>query len=197
MTQTISFNYTADFTVSQHSVDSRVVETKSSSLPVFVSGSFRNDRIIGVIDASNELYGNDGNDTLIGGRYNDHLFGGAGRDTLTGGRGADGFHFNQSPQIGMVDRITDYYLSEGDYLIFYKSSFPGATQTLTRTENTNLLSKSLRTSSSFVYDRETGNLYWNQNGTQPGFGSGGLVATFSRISTGFYPILASHSIIVS
>ena len=61
------------------------------------------------------LYGDSGNDTLDGGTEGDYLLGGKGNDVLTGGSGADKFVFE--PQYGS-DRITGFYIDEGDRLYF-------------------------------------------------------------------------------
>jgi Ca2+-binding RTX toxin-like protein len=69
--------------------DSISIDDTKGALPaVDLFGGNGNDTIIGGSGAD-ELLGGDGNDVLFGKAGNDELFGGAGNDTLTGGAGSD------------------------------------------------------------------------------------------------------------
>lgn len=71
-----------------------------------VHGTEGANRLDGVAQWVNSLYGEGGNDTLYGGNQGDLLFGGAGNDSLNGGPGNDIYrHFAG----GGWDSVTEYY----------------------------------------------------------------------------------------
>jgi hypothetical protein len=102
------------------------------------------------------LLGGNGSDLLGGGSGNDTLSGGAGSDLLTGDSGADRFVFDAP---GSADRITDFQPGI-DELVFDPARYAGAG------------------AGSFVYDRSTGNLYYDADGS--GAGAAQLVATLDN-----------------
>ncbi|WP_320073242.1 FG-GAP-like repeat-containing protein [Nostoc sp. MG11] len=145
--------------------------------------------------ANNIIDGRAGNDTLIGGAGNDTLIGGAGNDRLTGGTGADRFVFNSNAAFKRsdlgVDTLTDFKRSEGDKIVLDKTTF-----SVLRSNPGNGFSnagefKSIGfdlfkltilegiSSARVVYDAANGRLFYNENGTAPGFGSGGQFATLT------------------
>ncbi len=141
----------------------------------------------------NTLTGADGNDTLIGAAGKDILVGGAGDDSLVGGTDSDLFTFTGDspftrfgktlvdPKMG-VDRIEDF--ERGDSIVLDKTVFSGLQSIAgigfsVATEFT-VVSSDLEVATSrglIVYSKETGNLFYNQNSTNPDFGSGGMFAT--------------------
>jgi len=130
--------------------------------------------------AANTLNGAGGLDTLIGGAGNDSLTGGAGNDTLTGGTGSDRFVFNTTLGTTNVDRMTDFNVV-ADIIALENAVFAGlAAGTLTaaafRTNNTGLAGD---TSDRIIYDRDSGALFFDANGTGAGAG-----IRFATISTG-------------
>jgi Ca2+-binding RTX toxin-like protein len=150
-----------------------------------IHGQGGNDTIDGK-GGNDELYGDVGNDTLIGGAGNDKLVGGPGNDILTGGSGKDNFIFDTGKffadrDLG-VDGITDFEL--GDKIVLSKNTFTNLKSSLGEGFN-NLKDFAVvtngtaaRSSQAFiVYDSVNGDLYYNQNGSSSGLGSGALFAT--------------------
>jgi Ca2+-binding RTX toxin-like protein len=110
------------------------------------------------------LLGGSGGDVLIGGAGDDSLTGGAGSDRLTGGVGNDVFNFDMYPWgLTGVDTITDFH-SGSDVLSLVSAAFPalvgsnffraGAGVTVAHSLHDHLL-----------YDTNTGNLYYDRDGT--------------------------------
>ncbi|MEB3342089.1 bifunctional metallophosphatase/5'-nucleotidase [Okeania sp.] len=169
-------------------------------------GSIDEDTIIG--GRGNELiFGRDGDDLLQGRLGNDHLLGGAGDDTLRGGQGRDRLNsgpgddvmtggasidrfifntnqaysqedlgqdtitdFNPDQDIILLDRTTFTTIGDGD-------SFEDVFATVTN-------NGAARTSDAvIVYNTNNGNLFYNQNGSNGGLGSGGLFVTLEDAPT--------------
>ncbi|MEH2004715.1 beta strand repeat-containing protein [Nostoc sp.] len=146
-----------------------------------VNGQGGNDKIDGL----------SGNDLLRGGAGNDTLIGGAGNDTLVGGAGADRFLYNTnatfvSSAVG-VDAIADFKHSEGDKIILDKTTFNAITSTVgTGFSNKNdfqITSSGATSTAKIIYDAFSGQLFYNQNSSAAGFGSGGLFATLTGAPT--------------
>ncbi|MBX9256272.1 M10 family metallopeptidase C-terminal domain-containing protein [Desmonostoc muscorum CCALA 125] len=163
-----------------------------------INGQGGNDRIDGK-SGNDHLRGGAGNDTLIGGAGNDTLVGGAGNDALTGGTGADRFLYNTSAAfngsaIG-VDTITDFNRSGGDKIVLDKTTFnaissnPGngfSNAGDFRSIGVDLFQLTILegiSSARIVYDAVNGRLFYNQNGTAAGFGTGGQFATLTGVPT--------------
>ena len=134
-----------------------------------------------------------GNDTLLGGAGDDRFSGGAGNDSLLGGTGADQFNFN--PEQG-IDNIADFQPGTDKIALFQGFTV------LTRTEPGETIDPDefatvandmdAATSNAFItYSTGTGNLFYNENGAAPGFGTGDQFATLEGI-----PILNNEDIIV-
>ncbi len=163
-----------------------------------INGQGGNDRIDGK-SGNDHLRGGTGNDTLIGGAGNDTLAGGAGNDLLTGGTGADRFLYNTSAAFATsavgVDTITDFNRSQGDKIVLDKTTFNAISSNAGngfsnasdfRAINLDLFQLTILegiSSASIVYDAVNGRLFYNQNGTSPGFGSGGQFATLTGAPT--------------
>lgn len=164
-------------------------ELSSESCPLIKTGNDKNNKLKGsngedIIDGlggNDILAGNNGNDILTGGNGNDKLNGGKGSDILTGGEGRDSFiftHINKTE----TEEITDFVLGE-DKIVLDKSTFIAL-----KSRKGNGFSRKLEfavveeeaevaSSTGFiVYNRNTGELFYNANGDQAGFGSGGLLA---------------------
>jgi serralysin len=141
----------------------------------------------------NTLVGSNGNDIVTGLGGKDILAGGAGDDSLIGGTEDDRFlfagdapftRFNKTlidPIFG-VDRISDF--QTGDAIVLDKTVFSSLQSIASNgfsvaTEFVAVASDlEVPTSRGFiVYSQETGNLFYNQNSTNPDFGSGGWFAT--------------------
>lgn len=120
---------------------------------------------------NNTLNGSTGNDTLLGGAGSDRLYGGVGNDTLTGGTGADAFVFHATPNAATnVDRITDFSVAD-DVIWLENSVFTtlGAVGTLSSAafvRNTTGLAQDA--SDRLIYESDTGELYYDSNGSAAG-----------------------------
>jgi Ca2+-binding RTX toxin-like protein len=133
---------------------------------------------------NNQITGGDGSNILSGLAGNDTLNGGPGNDTLTGGFGTNQFLFDTPLSAAGVDIITDFYVSWNDKILLDKSVF----QALETVAGNPLLAEDysiidvdeliepLVAADSFseiVYNRSTGNLFYNANNASVGFGAGG------------------------
>jgi Ca2+-binding RTX toxin-like protein len=157
-----------------------------------------NDTIDGL--ASNDrIYGGPGNDSIDGGPGNDLLYGesvrysgegddtlngGRGNDTLTGGAGSNQFLFNTPLATAGVDRITDFSIGQDDKIILDESVFsaidtrPGRVLLATDFAVINVapgaeVVAAGNSRDEIVYNRRTGNLFYNPNNDASGFGPGG------------------------
>jgi Ca2+-binding RTX toxin-like protein len=144
-----------------------------------IRGTNGNDRLTGN-NQDNLLDGRGGNDVLIGLGGRDTLIGGAGKDRLTGGQGKDRFVFRLdqpfSRRIG-IDQITDFSLRE-DKISLDRQTFPRLGKRLVKTSfaQVDSLAEAQRSPAKLTYIQRTGRLYYNSNGSTPGFDRGGLFA---------------------
>ena len=155
-----------------------------------INGGGGNDTLIGG-GGNDILTGGAGSDNLNGGAGNDILNGGAGNDKLTGGTGADRFLYNTNAtftraSVG-VDTITDFVISQNDKIVLDKTTFPKITSAngtgFSRDAEFAKVSSNTAVAISgadIVYNTVTGELFYNQNGTATGFGTGGKFAVLSN-----------------
>ncbi len=136
--------------------------------PGVINGTAGADNLVG--GAGNEtLNGLAGNDTLNGGAGNDTLNGGSGSDLLTGGIGTDSFQLADAPGATNIDRITDFAL--GDRLLISGSAYTGLTLgAVTATQFIEVRSTrdpvvSATAATRLIFDRDTGNLFHDPDGT--------------------------------
>jgi cysteinyl-tRNA synthetase, unknown class len=135
-------------------------------------------------DGNDILWGNDNNDTLLGGAGDDRLVGDRGNDQLTGGAGQDIFVYeNFVPRTLGRDEITDFEVGVDRielHLNIFSRLSPG--QTLKPEEFAIVNSRQAAASSSalVVYDATAGNLFYNSNGSDRGFGEGANIANLSN-----------------
>ena len=125
--------------------------------------------------------GNSLNNIIIGNSGINILDGKDGVDTLTGLEGGDNFLFSTAPVYGglTADHITDIDIAQGDLIQISRSAFgmdANTVSSLTTISDSSQLTSALGTNNSFVYDSSNGYLYWNQNGSVGGSGSGGVFA---------------------
>jgi len=115
-------------------------------------------------DSNNILSGKQGNDTLLGGGGDDRIVGGVGDDILTGGDGADRF-FRWRSSTG-VDTITDFQVGE-DRLYFSAKGFGCdlVSGGVLAQEQFTLGISATTESDRFIYDGDTGNLFFDMDGT--------------------------------
>ncbi len=101
-------------------------------------------------------------------------------DNLTGKpKVEDVLTFARPPSFGasVADRITNFNPKEKDKLQIQLSQYGAdAAGTFKVAKNPKALSKALATSTDFVYLKSRGELYYNENGKQSGFGDGGIFA---------------------
>ena len=134
--------------------------------------------LIGTADINGT--GNQLDNIIKGNEGSNILDGGDGVDILSGLSGADTFVFSTQPTFlaSTADHITDFIGSQGDRIQINKSAFgmgPNVPSSVV-TSSSSQLSTASTTANTFVYDSTTGHLYWNQNGSAAGFGSGGVFA---------------------
>ena len=172
-----------------------------------INGSDAADRLNGLA-GNDQLWGNGGQDTLIGGAGADRLHGGSGDDLLIGGSGADTFVFAsgvpfKSQELGL-DSVADFNASE-DRLQLSRATFTAlpAGAGLTPTGFAVVSNDAAAASSSAVlaYNVNTGCLFYNPNGSAPGFASsadaGGCFAQlWGGGGGGSPPSLSSASFVV-
>ncbi|MCM2475684.1 protease [Rhizobium sp. CG5] len=125
-------------------------------------------------NGNDQFFGGLGSDRVFGGNGNDRLYGGLGNDRLIGGAGADKFVFNTTLNGSTnVDTIDDFSVVS-DFVVLENAIFTraGAAGTLSsaafRKNATGLAGDS---SDRIIYETDTGNLFYDSNGT----GSGGRV----------------------
>lgn len=138
-----------------------------NSLDNNIAGNFGN----------NLLSGSIGNDTLIGNEGNDTLTGDQGNDILTGGTGVDYFNYKTSRAYNAADigsdTILDFTRSQGDKLILGKTTFGLASivgnSFSVPSEFASVTLESLVdvSTAKIVHSQQTGNLYFNANGSTP------------------------------
>jgi Ca2+-binding RTX toxin-like protein len=129
---------------------------------------------------SDTLYGGAGNDTLTGGAANDTLYGGLGNDTLTGGAGNDVFVFDTTPNTTTNRDTIDFRNTNGnddafrlDHTIFTALATGALNPTSFRAGLV-----ALDTDDYIVYNRSTGALYYDSDGS--GLGGAVQFATLSN-----------------
>ncbi|MEH1837492.1 MAG: hypothetical protein V7L20_01715 [Nostoc sp.] len=163
------------------------------------------DDIINGNSGNDLLRGGTGNDTLIGGAGDDTLVGGAGNDVLTGGEGVDRFLYNtgaafNSADIGL-DSISGFYgvffaaPTQSDKIVLDKDTFNTITSVpgvgFSNESDFEITSSAGTSTAKIVYDPVSGQLFYNENGSTTGFGSGGLFVTLTGA-----PILNASDFII-
>ncbi|WP_392476642.1 beta strand repeat-containing protein [Nostoc sp. C110] len=151
-----------------------------------INGQKGNDIING--NSGNDLLrGGEGDDILIGGEGNDTVVGGKGNDVLVGGVGADLFVYNSNADFVGVDVIADFQSSKGDKIVLDKTTFSTITSAagtgFSNITDFQITSSAATSTAKIVYDPLNGELFYNQNGSAAGFGSGGLFATLTGSPT--------------
>jgi Ca2+-binding RTX toxin-like protein len=113
---------------------------------------------------NNTITGNSANNTLNAGAGNDILIGGTGNDILTGGAGSDRFTFNSRNQ--GIDRITDFSVFD-DTIFASAAGFGSGLVVGGAIAVSQFVIGSTATTSSqrFIYDRNNGSLFFDQDGT--------------------------------
>jgi Ca2+-binding RTX toxin-like protein len=173
---TDSFTYIARDSNGAKSTSATVTVTVN---PLNLTGTLGNDILTGTA-TNNSILGLLGNDTINGG---------GGNDTLTGGFGADRFVFASGKPFSSadfgVDFVVDWVRASGDKIVLSKTSFTA----LASSVGNGLVASDFASialpgagaagasSARIVFSQFTGELYYNENGSAPGLGSGGLFAS--------------------
>ncbi len=153
-----------------------------------LDGGVGDDSLDGGYD-SDTLNAGEGNDVLNGDSGNDTLIGGKGDDLLTGGSGADRFVYDTNtpftPDTVGRDIITDFQ-GGSDKIVLDKTTF--ASLTSSSGNGFSVLNEfalidddalAATTEALIAYNQTTGNLFYNQNGSDAGLGSGGQFLTLT------------------
>jgi Ca2+-binding RTX toxin-like protein len=116
----------------------------------------------------NNLKGLGGNDTINGGGGADYLYGGNGNDVLTGGSGKDHFVFDVKPnRTSNNDKITDFRVVDDtirlDNAVFTKVGGNGALKS--GAFYANMTGKAHDSSDRIIYEKDTGKLFFDADGT--------------------------------
>jgi serralysin len=172
---------TADrvYTAISHTLASHVEQLYASgSSSTTLTGNTGANTIVGNA-GYNRIYGMSGNDRLNGYTGNDTLNGGYGNDILTGGSGNDIFAFKDwLSKTGNVDKITDYSRTyDSLYLDNRYMTKLGGIGRLSSSKF--VLGTAAKDSNDhLIYDRGTGNLYYDPDGS--GTGAKVLIAQFTN-----------------
>ena len=100
-------------------------------------------------------------------------------DTLTGtAKKADTFDFSSSPNYNSsADRITNFSTKDKDKILISSSVYGlSGKGTFKIAKNLKSFGKLSKTDTQFIYNKADGGLYFNQNGPEAGFGTGGIFA---------------------
>ena len=131
---------------------------------------------------NNRITGNSGNNILDGGLGNDTLAGNAGNDTLTGGAGIDQIEYRSTRAFVAsdfgVDTISDFVVNQ-DKIVLSKTTFAALTSGVgngfSQASNFAVVANNSLVAASnafIVYSSGTGHLFYNQNGSAAGLGTG-------------------------
>ncbi|RQH55288.1 DUF4347 domain-containing protein [Okeania hirsuta] len=176
-------------TINGRGGDDQIIGSRGND---FLYGKEGNDTLQGRL-GSDHLFGGNGDDSLVGGQGRDRFNGGAGNDTLIGGASIDHFIFNtndefDSDDIG-IDDITDFVPGQ-DIILLDKSTFTAITSDSGTGFSVNAefdivtSDAEAETSEAFiVYNSNNGKLFYNANGTEAEFGSGGEFANLTNIAS--------------
>lgn len=149
-----------------------------------ITNNFSN--IVGniTVDLSSLIQGVSSKSDAISGSAKDDVLGaGKGADKLTGASGADQFVFNTKDSFGNAgtDIITDFNPEEGDQLVLSPDALPGlkTDPSLQSVTSKKALKAAQKSEADLIYYQPLGQLFYDQNGSAKGFGSGGLFAVLS------------------
>lgn len=107
------------------------------------------------------------------------------RESLEGKAGEDRFRFGNTTSYGLAsaDRVIDFSRGQGDRVEISRQAFglSGATAlSFTQAANARDLATALGSSTLFIQDQRDGSLWFNQNGSSVGAGTGGVFAQFTN-----------------
>lgn len=197
----VSFNYTLPANVEILRLNGTATSGTGNELNNTISYFGSSNVILDGRSGNDSISGGSGNDTLIGGSGDDYIFGSDGNDILRGGGGTDrikggfgrdyfSFDINSafSATVMGIDTIEDFFSSQGDLIVLDKTTFTGLTSAVGNgfsvpSEFAVVSSDAAAGSSNalITYNSTNGNLFYNQNGSAAGFGTGGQFALFSSL----------------
>jgi len=131
--------------------------------------------ILGGLAGNDTLWGRGGTDLIDGGAGNDKVYGesgddllsgGLGRDTLTGGSGEDFFAFESRLSKYEIDSVTDFSVKY-DTIMLWKGIFKVAASSsgVISSGAFRLGSKAEDSSDRIIYNKSSGALYYDPDGT--------------------------------
>jgi len=137
------------------------------------------------------LIGGTGDDILIGGGGADLLIGGGGNDVLIGGNGITSFGFDTGAAFNAADIGTNVIqnFESADKVVLDTTVFTGLTSEIggglsaSEFAVVDSAEEAALSDALIVYGASTGQLYYNQNGADAGFGSGAQFATIEGAPT--------------
>lgn len=185
--QTVNPNLTLTLTAAN-----QIENVTGGSGSDFVSGNGLNNFLVGgagddqmnAQTGDDTLLGDSGNDIVIGAAGDDDLTGGMGNDILRGGVGEDlfifdigkAFRFNKA-EMGL-DTVRDFKRGI-DRFVLDRTTFTELGRRFTFASVDRLI-QAKRSDARITYIRSTGSLYYNANGSELGFGGGGLFAVLDK-----------------
>ena len=130
---------------------------------------------------------------IKGTKKNDLIWAGKGSDVLTGGKGADHFLFAQKDPFGKrgADTIKDFNVDEADRLWLARGRLRGldSDPTFAAASKKKQLRKLSKKDIDLIYFEPKGQLIYNQNAENDGYGKGGMFAILAN-----EPALSSDAI---
>ena len=154
----------------------------------FLLGKGGNDILEGRIGFDHLLAGS-GDDTLYGGQGRDRLNGGPGDDIITGGASIDRFIFNTNRPYSQDDlgrdTIKDFDV-ERDIILLDRKTFTAIQEEDSFDDVFDTVTSDAAAATKdavIVYNTNNGNLFYNENGSSAGLGSGGLFVTLENLPT--------------
>jgi Ca2+-binding RTX toxin-like protein len=134
-----------------------------------ISGNALSNRLWGLA-GNDQIRGDLGHDRLYGGTGNDRLSGGVGNDQLKGESGRDVFVFDtRTNKSTNVDKVYDFKSSDDsfhlDNAIFTKLGRASAAGVRFKSDMFVEGTRAKDREDRIVYDKKTGNLYYDQDGT--------------------------------
>ena len=166
-----------------------------------ILGTNSNEQLFGtsLADLIHGLFGDDtiysrqADDTLKGNEGNDQLFGDSGNDRLVGGAGNDIFFYNTNAafnQNAVGTDIIDDFGNGSDKIHLDKTTFKALASNagfgFSKANEFAVVSQDSlveRSVSKIVFSSGTGNLFYNENGSQVGLGSGSHFATLTDVDS--------------
>ena len=118
-----------------------------------------------------------GKDVVTGTDGSDTIGAGKGKDKLQGGTGADIFAFSKKDKFGKkgADIITDFKPEEGDKIALSAKALPGLKSAeFGIAANKSELKSLYKSAANIIYYQPKGRLIYDQNGSDKGFGEGGI-----------------------